>query len=67
MLRVGPEEDEAMLSRRALLLAVLILESHFGRSATAQSCGTGEVTVQVLGSGGPDLRDKRASSSYLVW
>jgi len=23
--------------------------------------------VQVLGSGGPDLRDKRASSSYLVW
>ncbi|MGB6974675.1 MAG: MBL fold metallo-hydrolase [Terracidiphilus sp.] len=25
------------------------------------------MAVQVLGSGGPDLRDKRASSSYLVW
>lgn len=56
-----------MQLRTWLLLAILILESHFGRSATAQSCGTGEVTVQVLGSGGPDLRDKRASSSYLVW
>jgi ribonuclease BN (tRNA processing enzyme) len=25
------------------------------------------VAVQVLGSGGPELQDKRASSSYLVW
>jgi ribonuclease BN (tRNA processing enzyme) len=25
------------------------------------------VQVQVLGSGGPELEDKRASSSYLVW
>jgi ribonuclease BN (tRNA processing enzyme) len=34
----------------------------------AQSCGaTGVVAVQVLGSGGPELQDKRASSSYLVW
>jgi ribonuclease BN (tRNA processing enzyme) len=23
--------------------------------------------VQVLGSGGPELQDKRASSSYLIW
>ena len=35
--------------------------------ATAQSCGNRGFAVQVLGSGGPDLRDKRASSSYLVW
>lgn len=33
----------------------------------AQTCGRVGVAVQVLGSGGPDLRDKRASSSYLVW
>ena len=36
-------------------------------TAAAQSCGTAPVQVQVLGSGGPELADKRASSSYLVW
>jgi ribonuclease BN (tRNA processing enzyme) len=35
--------------------------------SAAQSCGTTGLAVQVLGSGGPDLRDKRASSSYLIW
>jgi ribonuclease BN (tRNA processing enzyme) len=34
---------------------------------TAQSCGSTGVAVQVLGSGGPELQDKRASTSYLVW
>jgi len=33
----------------------------------AQSCGASGVAVQVLGSGGPELQDKRASSSYLLW
>jgi ribonuclease BN (tRNA processing enzyme) len=33
----------------------------------AQSCGSQGVALQVLGSGGPELQDKRASSSYLVW
>jgi glyoxylase-like metal-dependent hydrolase (beta-lactamase superfamily II) len=32
----------------------------------AQTYGTPGITVQVLGSGGPELQDKRASSSYLV-
>ena len=36
-------------------------------AVAAQSCGTAPVQVQVLGSGGPELSDKRASSSYLVW
>jgi ribonuclease BN (tRNA processing enzyme) len=36
-------------------------------SAVAQSCGSQGVAVQVLGSGGPELQDKRASSSYLLW
>jgi ribonuclease BN (tRNA processing enzyme) len=36
-------------------------------SAAAQSCGSQGVAVQVLGSGGPELQDKRASSSYLMW
>ncbi len=35
--------------------------------ADAQSCGSQGIAVQVLGSGGPELQDKRASSSYLVW
>ena len=35
--------------------------------AAAQTCSATGVTVQVLGSGGPELEDKRASSSYLVW
>jgi ribonuclease BN (tRNA processing enzyme) len=37
------------------------------RPVAAQSCGSQGVAVQVLGSGGPELQDKRASSSYLVW
>lgn len=36
-------------------------------SADAQTCGGEGIAVQVLGSGGPELEDKRASSSYLVW
>jgi hypothetical protein len=30
-------------------------------------CGRNGVALQVLGSGGPELQDKRASTSYLVW
>ena len=35
--------------------------------ATAQSCGSAGLAVQVLGSGGPEMQDKRASTSYLIW
>jgi ribonuclease BN (tRNA processing enzyme) len=45
----------------------LLLSCAFSPSAAAQSCGSQGVAVQVLGSGGPELQDKRASSSYLVW
>ncbi|QHJ10995.1 hypothetical protein FX988_01217 [Paraglaciecola mesophila] len=41
-----------------------------GASAThahAQSCKEQDVTLQVLGSGGPELNDERVSSSYLIW
>jgi ribonuclease BN (tRNA processing enzyme) len=33
----------------------------------AQTCASAELAVQVLGSGGPELQDKRASTSYLIW
>lgn len=35
--------------------------------AIAQSCGSSGLAVQVLGSGGPESQDKRASTSYLIW
>jgi ribonuclease BN (tRNA processing enzyme) len=37
------------------------------REGTRVGCGAGGVALQVLGSGGPELQDKRASTSYLVW
>lgn len=45
----------------------LALAVPFIPHANAQSCGEKGIAVQVLGSGGPELEDKRASSSYLVW
>lgn len=48
-------------------LVMLSLSGPFVSSAGAQPCGAAGVAVQVLGSGGPELQDKRASSSYLVW
>jgi ribonuclease BN (tRNA processing enzyme) len=33
----------------------------------APSCGATGIAVQVLGSGGPEAADKRASSGYLLW
>jgi ribonuclease BN (tRNA processing enzyme) len=35
--------------------------------AEAADCGAHGVALQVLGSGGPELGDRRASSSYLIW
>ena len=51
---------------RAVLTAVLLALASLS-SAQAQPCGAKGVAVQVLGSGGPEMQDQRASSSYLVW
>jgi ribonuclease BN (tRNA processing enzyme) len=51
----------------SLSLVSFWLSCAFLPSAAAQSCGSQGVAAQVLGSGGPELQDKRASSSYLVW
>jgi ribonuclease BN (tRNA processing enzyme) len=63
-------EKEKMLLRIGAL-CLLILSSLLAGAASpirAQACGGHPgVTLQVLGSGGPELQDKRASSSYLVW
>ena len=49
------------------LVGFLLSCCAFSPSAAAQACGAQGIAVQVLGSGGPELQDKRASSSYLVW
>jgi len=48
-------------------LTILSVNWPFVLSADAQTCGEEDVAVQVLGSGGPELQDRRASSSYLIW
>src|SRR3984957_14648478 len=50
-----------------LFAACFLLLCPYFPSAAAQTCGSQGVAVQGLGSGGPELQDKRASSSYLVW
>ncbi|MFZ6656973.1 MBL fold metallo-hydrolase [Undibacterium sp. TJN19] len=48
----------------ALLFSLLCGSSSLWAAA---SCQPGKIIVQVLGSGGPELNDQRASTSYLVW
>jgi ribonuclease BN (tRNA processing enzyme) len=55
------------LCRPALPTILLLLIFSFLSPVDAQTCGSQGLAVQVLGSGGPELQDKRASSSYLVW
>lgn len=62
----GQERINVFLSIPLLCLVTLSI-CPFVPSADAQACGAEGVAVQVLGSGGPELKDKRASSSYLVW
>jgi ribonuclease BN (tRNA processing enzyme) len=50
----------------ALVISAVLLVV-YRASARAQSCGSTGLAVQVLGSGGPETQDKRASTSYLIW
>ena len=52
---------------RSLQLVSFFVSCALLPSAAAQSCAAHGVALQVLGSGGPELQDQRASSSYLVW
>ena len=53
------------MARRLIfcLFGLLLLPA----AASAQSCTGAPVTVQVLGSGGPQIKAERASASYLLW
>jgi ribonuclease BN (tRNA processing enzyme) len=65
--------SERQMRRRVFLavplfcLMIFLVNRPFVPSADAQTCGEEGVAVQVLGSGGPELEGKRASSSYLIW
>ncbi|HHJ15494.1 MAG TPA: MBL fold metallo-hydrolase [Gammaproteobacteria bacterium] len=50
-----------------LLSFLLALLSGLPQRGQAASCGPTGIWLQVLGSGGPEIDDLRASSSYLVW
>jgi len=39
----------------------------FSSAIWANSCPTDGAWLQVLGSGGPEVQDQRASTSYLIW
>ena len=52
---------------KLLLLIGSLLGASTCLPAIAQSCGSSGVALQVLGSGGPESQDKRASTSYLIW
>jgi len=54
-------------SINALLAVLSVLFICQPLLTTAQSCGSAGLAVQVLGSGGPEAEDKRASTSYLIW
>jgi len=45
----------------------LALLSSFSTLVSANTCPSTGAWLQVLGSGGPEVQDQRASSSYLIW
>ena len=50
------------------IVVIGILVFAFAMSAQAgSSCGAKGIWLQVLGSGGPELDNDRASSSYIIW
>jgi ribonuclease BN (tRNA processing enzyme) len=58
-----PEKLLSAMRIGALLTASVLVPV----DAIAEPCTGKGVELQVLGSGGPELEDKRASSSYLLW
>lgn len=46
---------------------IVILMSSFSSLQAKSNCGQEGIWLQVLGSGGPELDDGRASSGYVIW
>ena len=62
-----PRLDPLRRSAKVLLVVVFLFFAYRALPVEAQSCGSTGVALQVLGSGGPESQDKRASTSYLIW
>ncbi len=65
--RASAPQRRRAVSVARFLVAALGFITATAVQVTAQSCGSDGVFLQVLGSGGPELQDRRASSSYLIW
>lgn len=64
--RQNQESHSAMIMPRCVIGGALLCA--LSPALAQEDCGRNEgVQVQVLGSGGPEMRDKRAASSYLIW
>ncbi|MFT5676020.1 MAG: ribonuclease BN (tRNA processing enzyme) [Paraglaciecola sp.] len=50
-----------------ILILVLIQAGMSGLAVAENICQSDKVELQVLGSGGPEIDDGRASSSYIIW
>jgi ribonuclease BN (tRNA processing enzyme) len=61
------DERLRKLAERVLLALVVLFSLYEVSPVDAQSCGSSGLAVQVLGSGGPEMQDKRAATSYLIW
>jgi ribonuclease BN (tRNA processing enzyme) len=59
--------SQRQMGKVFLAFAILIPMMYEVSPVQAQSCGSTGLAVQVLGSGGPEMQDKRASTSYLIW
>ncbi len=55
------------IARLAKVIPLVIFNLCCFNQAYASSCTGRGIELQVLGSGGPEMQDKRASSSYLIW
>lgn len=51
----------------SLFIFLCLISSQLSWASTPQACQQQGAWLQVLGSGGPELNDGRASTSYLVW
>jgi ribonuclease BN (tRNA processing enzyme) len=67
MVTHGVLKPPQRLSGKAFLAFAVLCSMCQVLTVKAQSCGSTGLAVQVLGSGGPELQDRRASTSYLLW
>ena len=62
----GPHRHSRRVTRVLAIVAAGWSAAALGQAADPAQCTALGVTVQVLGSGGPELQDRRASASYLI-